>query len=329
MHEFELINKLTHGTPKSGHGFTKGVGDDCAVIEAQGKDMLVTTDALFEGVHFKREWISPRTLGRKALSVNVSDIAAMGGRPLYYLVSVGIPKEFPLKDVEQAFEGMAQVAASFRMALIGGDTCASGQGLLLSLTAIGEIDKGKAIFRSGAAPGDSVFVTGTVGDSAVGLACLEKGIRNIEMREFIRKHDDPTPRVATGQWLAASSCVSSMIDISDGLAADIGHISEASGVGIRLFADLLPISKNFRSAAQACNKDPIVLALTGGEEYELAFTVAKHKLPLFEKMLSVVGPTFGHQVTKIGEVVEGSGVIVMDVHGTDVPIGTGGFEHKF
>ncbi len=330
MNEFELIEQITHGIPTQSGGLIFGIGDDCAMIEGRnGKDMLVTTDSLYEGVHFKREWITPRALGRKSLSVNVSDIAAMGGKPLYYLVSIGIPKGFPENDVKELFDGMAQIAATFKMILIGGDTCASKSGLLITVTAIGEIDSGKALLRRGACPDDLVYVTGTLGGAALGLAALEKGMRSLEMREYLKRHDDPTARVTTGAWLAASTCVTSMIDISDGLAQDLSHIADASGVGINIFADLIPLNDGFATDASACHKDPLILALTGGEDYELAFTVPKEKAKLFEKMLSVVAPTFGHKVTKIGEVVTGSGVRVKDIHGTELPVSSKGFEHRF
>lgn len=330
MNEFELIEKITHGAPRSGEYLVCGAGDDCAVIKgANGKDFLVTTDALFEGVHFKREWTTPKTLGRKALSVNVSDICAMGGRAQYFLVSIGIPEDMPETEVESLFDGMAQSANSFRMSLIGGDTCKSAKGLLLSLTVIGECDTGKAIYRKGAKPGDAVYATGTFGDSALGLACLEKGIRNIHVRNFIKKHDDPTPRTAISQWLSESGCVSSMIDISDGLMADLNHIADASKVQIIIDAKNIPFSDGFIESAGLVGKDGITLALSGGEDYELAFTVHSAKRGLFEKMLNVVLPTFGHKVTKIGEVLQGEGVHAVDVHGTKLALANKGFEHKW
>jgi thiamine-monophosphate kinase len=330
MNEFELIKLVTMSAPAQKEGLIRGVGDDCAVINGSGtKDFLVTTDALFENVHFKLEWISPRTLGRKALSVSISDIAAMGGRPLFYLVTIGIPKDFPLKDIEAIFEGMAQVATLHRMALIGGDTCSSLNGLFISITAIGDIDKGKSIYRNGAMIGDSVYVTGTLGHAALGLACLEKGIRNMEVREFIRKHDDPTPRVAIGQWLMSSTCVSSMIDISDGLVSDLNHIAESSNVEIKVFADQIPLAEAFARTANMNGKDALKLALTGGEDYELAFTVSSEKKDLFEKMIRVVSPTFGHAVIKIGEATAGNGVKIIDMHGANMHLTRGGYEHKF
>lgn len=330
MNEFELIKMITHGAPVSLDGLVCGVGDDCSVVTGHGgRDYLITTDALFEGVHFRPDWISPKTLGRKALAVNISDISAMGGRPLYYLVSIGVPDKFPVKDIEALFDGMKATASAYRMHIIGGDTCGSKKGLLISITAIGEVEHAKCLYRKGAAPGDVVYVTGTFGGSALGLSCLEKGLRGIEMREYIRRHDEPTPRVATGLWLASSSCVSSMIDVSDGLAGDLGHIAETSGVGIKVHADAIPLPEGFIQAAASCQKDPHALALTGGEDYELAFTVSKNKEELFEKMLKVVLPTFNHKITKIGEVVEGKGVEVVDMHGAHLPLASKGFEHKF
>lgn len=325
-----MIKLIAQSSPKTGPGLIEGIGDDCAIIEGcNGRDYLVTTDALFEGIHFRRDWISPKTLGRKALSVNLSDIAAMGGRPLFYLVNIGIPKGMPKNEIELIFEGMAQIASANKVVLIGGDTCASSGGILLTITVIGEADRAKAVTRSGAHSGDTVYVTGTLGNAALGLAFLEKGVRGLEAREFIKRHDDPTPRISTGQWLCASTCASSMIDISDGLAQDLGHIAEASGVGIKIYTEALPLSENFIQAANFCGKDSLKLALTGGEDYELAFTVAGDKLGLFEKMLAVVAPTFGHKVTKVGEVCEGSGVQIIDIHGADIGLSNGGFEHKW
>lgn len=330
LNEFELIKRITHGVKISDGKLIQGVGDDCAVIAGEsGIAQLLTTDALFEGIHFKKEWMIPRAIGRKALSVNISDIAAMGGKPLYYLVSVGIPKGMPDKDIENLFEGMAQVAMAYRMVLIGGDTCGSGNGLLLSLTVIGEVEHSRCVFRKGAKAGDAIFITGTLGEAALGLACLSNRLRNMEVRDFIKRHDDPIPRVLAGQWFSASGCVSSMIDVSDGLAADLMHIAEASGVGMRIGADKIPLSNEFKSCAGNCGKDPLMLALTGGEDYELAFTVSGGKTDLFEKMLRVVMPTFRHAVTRIGEVVEGSGVLAVDAHGANIPLHSLGFEHKF
>lgn len=330
MNEFELIKNITASAPASLDRLVKGIGDDCAVVsQASGKDMLITTDSLFDGVHFKMDWISPRTLGRKALSVNVSDIAAMGGKPLYYLVSIGIPKGMGEKNIQEIFDGMAQVAHGLRMNIIGGDTCASEKGLLLSLTVIGEVEHTKCLYRSGAKAGDAVYVTGTFGGSALGLACMEKGLRNMHMREFIRMHDDPIPRVTTGAWLAASTCVSSMIDVSDGLAGDLSHIANESGISIHIDASKIPLPEGIDDAAAQVHKDPLALALSGGEDYELAFTVHASKVTLFEKMLEVMLPTFGHKVTRIGDVVEGMGVRVKDIHGKDMPLGFKGFEHKF
>ena len=211
----------------------------------------------------------------------------------------------------------------------GVNTCVSSSGLLLTLTVIGEAEQGKAIYRSGAKVGDAVYVTGTLGGSALGLACLEKGLRGLDTREYIKRHDDPTPRVTTGFWLAKSTCVSAMIDVSDGLVGDLNHIAQSSGVGIRIQTNCLPILERFIDDCGRCHKDPLLLALTGGEDYELVFTVEYDKINLFEKMLAVVAPTFGHVVTRIGEVIVGNGVEVIDIHGSKLPLPKEGFEHKF
>lgn len=326
MHEFDLIKRITHGIPIQGEGLIHGVGDDCAVVEG---NWLVTVDGLLEDVHFKRRWTDWRLLGRKVLSVNISDVAAMGGRPIFFLVTIGIPEGTDEKSVMSIFDGIASVAASHKMTLIGGDTCQSKSGVVISITVLGQAGR-NIIYRRGAGEGDAIMVTGTIGDAAVGHALLEAGVRGLDAMPFIKKFSDPIPRVAAGQWLAASGCVSSMIDVSDGLIADLGHIAEASGVGIELDTNKLPLSNGYQEMARQAKKDPTILAITGGEDYELAFTVKKDKLGLFQKMLKTVGPTFGYEITQVGWITpKEKGFKILDVHGKEMKIARTGFEHKF
>lgn len=273
MTEFELIKRLTAGAPQRAKGLIRGVGDDAAVIACDGKrDLLVTTDALLENIHFKREWTDLETLGRKALAVNLSDIAAMGGTPRFYLVSIGLAASSAASDAEKIYRGMNAVASEHGAILIGGDTVASGLGAVISVTVIGEAKHGRCLYRNGARPGDAVYVTGKLGGSALGLGCLLRGIDSEGARPFIRLHNDPSPRIAEAKKIASTGEASAMIDISDGLVQDLAHIAEESGVGFRIEAHCIPIDGECKRLAVELRLDPLKLALTGGEDYELLFT---------------------------------------------------------
>ncbi|MFH1831140.1 MAG: thiamine-phosphate kinase [Pseudomonadota bacterium] len=327
MNEFELIAKITKYAPKRGEDLRCGVGDDCAVIAGPGnKDWLVTQDALIEGVHFRREWTDMATLGRKTLSVNLSDIAAMGGMPRFYLVSLGMPKDLKSKCAEQIYAGMHERAQEYGAGLIGGDTVRSLAGLVLSITVIGEIPKGGGLFRCGARAGDAIFVTGIVGGAALGLSCLNAGISDGDAACFINRHKDPKPRVAAGKILAESKMVSAMIDVSDGVFADLGHIADASGVGFRIQLADLPVDEGFRSLARKIGADPSELAVAGGEDYELLFT---SRPGFVDKLESKTFAKFkGLCATRIGVIArEKDKREVIDADGKFFVPAVGGFDH--
>lgn len=325
--EFELIRMMTEGAPVSAGGLVKGVGDDCAVIAGPGeKDWLATCDALIEGVHFRREWCDLKTLGRKALAVNLSDIAAMGGAPRFYLVAVGLEPDGAADIALPLYEGIRGLASEHGAALIGGDTVASPEGLIISIAAIGEVEKGRCILRSGAQAGDAIFVTGAFGSSAMGLACLKAGRSGAEFAKFVRRHADPSPRIAEGRWIAATGMATAMIDVSDGLVADLAHICEASGVGFEIEAPAVPTDEGFGEAARGLGLDPLELALSGGEDYELCFTIAESRIRDFEA--AAKGCRLGCPLTRIGRIVadrEARRIIGPDGRALDLP--AGGFDH--
>ena len=304
MTEQELINLLTKGIPREACGLRVGIGDDCAVIAGDGFDWLVTTDALFEGVHFDLTYTTDILLGRKSLTVNLSDIAAMGGQPLYYTVSIGVPPDFSAGRLEDLYRGMQEAADKAQVLLIGGDTCASKSGLVFSITAIGRVEKGKAILRRRAKAGDGVYVTGTLGDAALGLWCFKRGVRDGRVTAFLRRYNDPTARIEAGSWLAKTDMITAMIDVSDGLLADLGHIADASNVGFEIQAENVPMNNELINLATMLVLDPMELAMTGGEDYELVFTVAKNQIQSFEQMLRENIHKFGHLVTRIGTITE-------------------------
>ena len=272
MGEFELIEKIRSSFSVPG-GMT-GIGDDCAVIpQKEGMDTLVSTDMLVEDVHFLADDIAPADLGWKSAAVNISDIAAMGGRPVSTFLSIALPRSIGQEWVMRFIEGYRSISEMFGVPLLGGDTCSSPEKLCISATVLGECAHGEAILRSGAKPGDSICVTGTLGDSAAGLkAILEGRRRDDPVERLIYAHYHPMPEVGVGLSLASTGLVSSMIDISDGVASDIRHIMEESGMGAKIHTDRIPLSEELLKACALFGWDPISLALEGGEDYHLLFT---------------------------------------------------------
>jgi thiamine-monophosphate kinase len=249
------------------------IGDDCAVLEpTPGSALLATTDFLIEDVHFRRRWATPADIGWKSLAVNLSDIAAVGGRPRWALVGLACPPNVTADDVAAFGHAMRELAAAHGVTIVGGDTAASPAGWIVNLTVIGEA-VGSPKLRSGARPGDLVAVTGPLGRAAAGLALLEAFPD--ERGELALTHLRPTPRVREGQALGALSEVTSMIDLSDGLATDLAHIAEESGVGARVELGWLPVDTATRAAADRLGADAISWATSGGEDYELLVTLSR------------------------------------------------------
>ena len=275
--EFGLISRIASGVA-NGRGVITGIGDDAAVTAlSPGMQLLTSTDMLVEDVHFRRVWHDPYRLGRKSLAVSISDIAAMGGVPRWALLSLAIPPDISLEFLDAFTRGFLAMATEQGVALIGGDTCSSRAGLTISVTIMGEQEPERILRRSGARPDDDIWVTGTLGDAALGLELLEKGEASspvtAEERELlISRLLDPSPRAAAGRALAEAGIVSAMIDVSDGLVADFGHIAEQSACGGTIRLDTLPLSPAFRTALLSRPSSHHDLALAGGEDYELAFT---------------------------------------------------------
>ena len=296
--EFGLIDRIArqvHNSP----AVVLGIGDDAAaLLPTPGTLTLITSDMLLEGVHFDLSFCDPQSLGRKSLSVNLSDLAAMGAKPRQFLLSIALPKTISLEFVDGFMAGIMEQAERFGVTLVGGDTCASLGGLAISITALGEQLPERVVRRSGAAPGDLVCLTGTVGDAAAGLNELRQGGRQ---GFLVARQLDPQPRVAAGMALAEAGLVSAMIDVSDGVLGDLTHICELSGVGARLELGELPLSDEYRAA---CGADPYALALSGGEDYELLFCIPREKSLEAENLLKTLSLRF----SVIGEIVEGSAV---------------------
>ncbi len=318
--EFGLIARIASRV-KQGAGVEIGIGDDAAATRpAEGALMLSTSDMLVEGIHFDLSLCDPVTLGRKALSVNLSDIAAMGGEPRHFLLSMAIPSCIPVEFLDDLICGMLSRAEQFGVSLIGGDTCSSKGGLVISITVIGEQLPEKVIRRRGASPGDVVFVTGTLGDSALGLEMLKKGERGSPATQ---KHLDPFPRVREGIALAEARIPTAMIDVSDGLLADLGHILECSAAGARLELEKIPLSPFFHEKCSPLSDQSFSLALAGGEDYELLFTAPA----LRGEEISVLSERLGTPVTAVGEITADGKLSVISGDGSEYRVVKRGFNH--
>lgn len=270
--EFGLIGRIAAQFGGSVPAGWEGIGDDCAVIPwREGESLLVTTDLLVEGVHFLRDRISARELGAKALAVNLSDVAAMGGRPTATFLSLGLPAgAVGVEWCDAFFEGYR----SFGIPLLGGDTTSSTTGIVINITVLGRAENRHIKRRSTARPGDRIAVTGPLGDSAAGLRVLLNALPpSPDTDELIRRHHRPCPHLAEGEWLGRESDVHALMDVSDGVASDLRHILRASAVGAAIDLPQIPVSALLQRTAAEQGWDARELALTGGEDYVLLLTV--------------------------------------------------------
>lgn len=324
--EVELIARLAQLFGAPPEEVAVGIGDDCAALDFGGPTYwLWTMDTLVEGVHFQADYLSPQQLGRKALAVNLSDIAAMGGVPLYALVSLGWPPERDLAGALAFGQGLAALAREYQVAVIGGDTVASPGGICVTLTVLGRVPKEEMLRRSGARPGDRLYVTGPLGRSAAGLEVFRRqlSLTEAEKDPLVQAHLDPRPQVVAGRLLAKEKLATAAIDLSDGVATDLMHLCRQSGLGARLFAEAVPLGAGVQKVAALLERDPLDLALTGGEDYELLFTVP----PDLENRLHQV---FSHAGLRrpyfLGEMVSGCEVVLITEKTEKIITGLG-FNH--
>ncbi len=274
--EFGLIERIKEALGGPMPDGVLGIGDDCAVLpQADGMETLVSTDMLLEGTHFLRGDIPARLLGWKSAAVNFSDIAAMGGRPVGSFLSLGLPAGLDSDWMDAFLAGYKECSQYCGAPLLGGDTTTSQDGIAINVTVIGQCQRGRSRKRSSAVPGDLICVTGPLGDSAAGLQAILQGVRGSEdAKALVERHYRPVPRVSEGQALAATPGVHAMMDISDGVASDLRHILKASGVGAAVRTQDVPLSAELRRVCAQQGWDATSLALTGGEDYELLFTMA-------------------------------------------------------
>lgn len=284
----------------------KGIGDDAAVITTKnaGEYWLVTTDMLVENIDFRCDWTTPRQLGRKAISVNLSDLAAMGARPRYFTVALGLTSGISRRWIAEFYRGLTEQGGKHEALLIGGDLSSSESGIIISVTAVGESLGRKVLYRSGGREGDALYVTGILGRSAAGLRLLSGGCKQPSTRSqrlALQSHRQPDPRCAAGLWLAQSGMIRCMMDLSDGLSVDLPRLCAASGVGAEIDVARLPL---FTDAA-SWNLNPVALALHGGEDFELLFAVPDSKAARLERTY----PLDLQPITRIGRLVRGKGNI--------------------
>ncbi|MGK7345120.1 MAG: thiamine-phosphate kinase [Candidatus Nitrospinota bacterium M3_3B_026] len=288
MDETQLISLIQKLFPQDARDLLLGIGDDCAAIRpAPGHDLLLTTDTLMEGIHFRREFSSPRLIGAKAASVSFSDIAAMGGCPRFALLSINIPRRVEGKWVDSFLKGFRAALSSFGAALIGGNVSGSKGGISVTVTAVGETRKGLRLDRRGARPGDFVYVTGTPGDSALGLDLLLERKKTYTRGEkrLMKRHLAPEARIEWGQLLAAEKIPSAMIDVSDGVALDLFRLAKASGAAAEISLGSLPLSAQAARMARLGGDRAWRRILTGGEDYELLFTVPPRKVKKLQSLV--------------------------------------------
>ncbi len=319
--EFGLIDHITKNFEIQNSSTIKSIGDDAAVVKFE-KHTVITTDMLVEGIHFDLSYVPLKHLGYKSIMVNLSDVYAMNAVATQVTVSIAISNRFPVEAVEELYDGIAMACKNYNVDLIGGDTTASTSGLIISVTAIGEQDKDKIVYRNGASDGDLLVVSGDVGAAYMGLQILERekavfkanpnSQPDIEAYSYlIERQLKPEARKDISKLLAELDVhPTSMIDVSDGLSSEMIHLCKQSKVGMKLYEDKIPLDPTVISACEEFNLDSTTVALSGGEDYELLFTIKQEDFPKIKAnpSLSIIGHVLPqadgiHLVTRGGEQV--------------------------
>jgi thiamine-monophosphate kinase len=329
--EFGLIHRIQKLLKKEGvktPGVILGIGDDTAsILPRPGYELLVTCDCLVDGQHFLSDRITPLDLGRRAMVVNISDIGAMGGQPLYGLVSLGLKTDMPVADVENMYRGFAMELNPFGASIIGGNITKTGDAVFIDITLLGEVEQGKLMLRSTAKAGDTILVTGYPGQAAAGLQFLlrPQSSRDIKEHPLVRTYNTPSHRAREGQAIARSGQATAMIDTSDGFLGDLGHICQDSGVGAELIQEKFPISEDLRQAALELKLDPYELFLQDSDDYELIITSAPKNVA---KLRSAIASVSEVPVTQVGKTTDSVGDIQLILpDGTRQRITPAGWDH--
>ncbi len=337
--EFDFINRIKRRAHEHRNISTalhssliQGIGDDAAVLRpAAGREMVLTADLLVEEIDFRREWMLPRLLGHKALAVSLSDIAAMGARARWALLSIGIPQKIWETDfAEEFYEGFFALAETHQVTLIGGDVSRTPEHIVIDSIVAGDVKRNRSVLRTGARAGDHLFVTGTLGGAAAGLKLLEQGARlkkskartlkERAVEELLLKHLQPEPRMSWGALLSEQRLATAMIDISDGLSSDLAHLCEASGVGALIDAARIPLDEALTQLGKH-DFDALSLALNGGEDFELLFTISPKNLKRLPTKID------GVRIHYIGDVLDKERGIKLAANGRQARLQASGFSH--
>ena len=322
--EFRVISSIRSDLKDFQKEVIVGIGDDTAAIKVSGEKLLLfTSDSLVEDVHFKWDYTSPFQVGWKALVVNISDVAAVGGNPTHCLVSLALPSDTERNLVREVYRGLKKAASKYRVGIVGGDTVRAPS-FIITVSLLGEVKRENIVLRSGAKPGDLIYVTGQLGSSGAGLACLKAPNWKVKpkTRQFlIKKHLMLSPRLVEGQKIASSQIATSMIDLSDGLASDLHRLAEESKVGAVLWEDEFPIALATEQLAKVMEKSLLEWILYGGEDYELLFAVPPNKKEKLKQTLSF-------PYTLIGEIVDrDQGIYLKKRGGKRTKIEDRGYNH--
>ncbi len=325
--ERDIITRIRGLSPSAGQNLVTGIGDDCAVVGREnGVVELISTDTLVENVHFESSWHPPELLGRKSAAVNLSDVAAMGGVPRYGLLSLALSDQITDAWLDGFISGFLEMLTRYNVELIGGDTVRSSGPAMFSVTVIGQSDETKVLRRDGAKVGDALLVSGQLGDAAAGLELCRAGMKDDVADRWpvlLKAHLDPDPEIDLGIFLADTGRVNAMMDMSDGLVTDLAHICQESGCGAEIETSLLPISVELQEAAEQLHLQPEKLALSGGEDYRLLFTVANEEA---DELIRVVNKEIGRNIYKVGRIIQAGGVFLLDGQ-SRVEVGYQGFDH--
>jgi len=323
--EFAFINRVLAAAGRERTPVVLGIGDDASILAPEpGRELVVTTDMLMEGVHFLRESTPPEDLGYKSLVVNLSDVAAMGGKPIQAYLSLALTSETEVEVLDRFIQGFLE-AAGDSVQLSGGDTVSSKTGWAISVTVIGDVKEGAALRRDAAAAGDIIYLSGPTGESAAGLAFLldQFSLNDVTAEPLIRAHNRPVPELELGSILSESGLCACAIDISDGLLQDLHHICKASSVGARLFLDKIPLTDELIEAAKAANIDPYRWSLAGGEDYRLLFMIREKNVKILEEALKGLDLA----IQPIGIIEKGESIQLFN-RGRRVPVPEkGGYDH--
>ncbi|MBW1781632.1 MAG: thiamine-phosphate kinase [Deltaproteobacteria bacterium] len=329
--EFGLIDRIDTLLQTAGARVpeaTLGIGDDCALFQPRaGYELLVTCDAMVEGRHYLPQFISSLSLGRRAMTLNISDIAAMGGTPLYALISLGLRPDMPVEDVEAIYLGFVEELNPFDAVIIGGNVTKAAGANFIDITLIGEIEAGTSVRRSTARPGNAILVTGYPGQAAAGLQILLAGRAgpDLESHPLVRVYNTPVHRAREGRAVARSGLATAMIDTSDGLLGDLGHICRESGVGARIAQENLPVSRPLRETAGQMKQDPMDFVLKESDDYELIITCTPEHVDEIRSLITAQSPI---PVTEIGRITDLSGDITLtSSDGVSRTIDPSGWDH--